>query len=132
MSYFPKHSFKTRRLYDPNVKYDIPGGSAHGIARRPLGRAPNIRENCTRVLSRCRYPRSGSRDAGVSRRTGSSDTDLRAHRFPRGNHIHARLIEPLNPRVDWEPFAVTPRLQLFHSNQERLAQCEFQELRVCS
>jgi len=70
--------------------------------------------------------------AGVSRRNGSSDTELCAHRFPRGNHIHARLIEPLNPRVDWEPFVVTPRLQLFHSNQERLAQREFQELRGCS
>ena len=41
-------------------------------------------------------------------------------------------IEPLNRRVGWEPFVVTPRLQLFHSNQERLAQREFQELRGCS
>jgi hypothetical protein len=49
-----------------------------------------------------------------------------------GHPVSDLMIEPLNPRVDWEPFVVTPRLQLFHSNQERLAQREFQELRGCN
>jgi len=49
-----------------------------------------------------------------------------------GHPVSDLAIEPLNRRVGWEPFVVTPRLQLFHSNQERLAQREFQELRGCS
>jgi len=49
-----------------------------------------------------------------------------------GHPVSDLAIEPLNRMVDWEPFVFTPRLQLFHSNQERLAQREFQELRGCS
>jgi hypothetical protein len=49
-----------------------------------------------------------------------------------GHPVSDLAIEPLNRRFDWEPFVVTPRLQLFHSNQEWLALREFQELKGCS
>jgi hypothetical protein len=49
-----------------------------------------------------------------------------------GHPVSDLPIELLDRRVDREPFVVTPHRQLFHSNQERLTQREFQKLRGCS